>query len=111
MQQPKRLVSSWSRPRRRIAELTPEEQAGVRRALKALAIRYGTVKSLAKVMGCSTASINLAMRKPPSVALALLASRAAGVSISDVLGGKFPREDECPLCGHVKHSVPSKPTE
>jgi hypothetical protein len=111
MRQPTRLLSSWSARRPSLSELTPDEQGGVRRALKALVVRFGNTKALAKRMGCSVAGINLAIRKRPSVAMALLASRAAGVSVSDVLAGKFPREGECALCGHVKRTVPTKPEE
>jgi len=93
---------SWSIPRRRSpAELTPDEQAGVRRALKALRVRHG-VKVLAKLARCSAATLsNAASKRAPTVSTALLLARVAGVPVSDVLRGEWPRLGECPLCGHV----------
>ena len=84
------------------AALTPSEQAGVRRALTALRLRYPSIRDLARAMKCSRATIaNAAGRRAPTVALALLVARVAGTPISDVLTGQFPKPGTCLLCGQV----------
>lgn len=96
----------WSIPRRRrAAELTPDEQAGVRRALKALCVRYGTTTALAKALGSTQSTVVAAgRRRAPTVALALVVARVAGAPLSDVLSGAFPKPGECLLCGHVRRA-------
>lgn len=95
----------WQRPRRpsRIAGLSAEEQAHVRRALRVLRLRYGTTLALAEAMGVSVSALGHATRpiRPPSALLAVRVARAAGVPLGRLLVGGFPRPGECPMCGHV----------
>lgn len=98
---------SWRRSdaRSRRAELTPEEQANVRKALGVLRIRLGSQEKLAKAMGIQqTRLASLAgpsARKRPGAAIALYASRVAGVPVEDILSGAFPAPGACPMCGRV----------
>jgi hypothetical protein len=93
---------SWSIPRRaRPADLTADEQAGVRRALTALRLRHDTVARLVKALACSSSTLTRADTRPVTVAFALLVARAASAPLSDVLHGQWPAPGACMLCGHA----------
>jgi hypothetical protein len=96
----------WKKPRpatetRRSSDLTPEEQANARKAIRFLAIRLGGQAKLAKAMRATRATINLATSKrgKPSAGLALRAARVAGVGVEELLAGRWPVEGACPHCG------------
>lgn len=98
----------WKRPpppadaKRRPGKLTVEEQASVRVALKTLAIRYGGWPKLAKRMRVSANTLVGAMhkkRKGVGPGIALEVARTAGVTIDDVLAGRWPEPGSCPVCG------------
>jgi hypothetical protein len=84
-------------------ELTAEEQANVRAALRVLALRVGGQPKLAKALGVSVHRLGWSMKKngKPGAALALYAARLAAVPVEDVLSGAFPAPGACPMCGHV----------
>ena len=98
---------SWSRPRRpsRVSALTPAEHANVRMALRALRSRFGSVRTLAAALGVSDTTVwHCCGSRRPSVSLALQIARVAGVPITDVLTGRFPKSGACSRCGHVTRS-------
>jgi len=99
----------WKRPRppasanRRPGKLTPEEEACTRVALKFLAIRHGGWNKLAKrmrVSGYTLQSAALKKRRALAPGVALEVARVAGVTVDDVLAGRFPEPGSCPMCGH-----------
>lgn len=85
---------------RRSSDLTPEEQANVRTALRWLAKRHGGVRELAGLLKASytTVSRGCQNRGAPSAALAIRAARLAGQSVDRVLDGTWPGT-ACPQCG------------
>lgn len=84
-------------------DLTPEETANVRRALRFLRVRVGTAAKLGAAIGVPHKQIDkLCSRKGrPGVGMALRVARAAHVNVEDVLGGAWPPEGACPHCGRV----------
>jgi len=96
---------TWTKPKpanavRRSSDLTPEEQAHVRVALRFLSKRFGTYQKLAEAMAAKRATVLLAGRTGSvSAGIALRVARAAGVSFEDVLAGRFPTAGACPYCG------------
>jgi hypothetical protein len=75
-------------------ELTVEEQANVRRAIRFLRRRFGTWEALATAMGIKTETLwqGAACRtRRPTAGFALRAARVAGVRVEDVLSGWWPR--------------------
>jgi hypothetical protein len=96
----------WTKPRsatatRRSSDLTPEEQANARKAIRFLAKRFGTYRKLAEAIGAKRATVLLAGRTAGRVSagIALRVARVAGVSLEDVLAGRFPADGACPYCG------------
>ena len=98
----------WRKPRpanqtRRSSDLTPEEQANAKRALRLLRVRYGTAAKLAGALSASQATLvgALARAGKPSAGMAVRAARLAGVPIDDVLSGAWPVAGSCPHCGRA----------
>jgi hypothetical protein len=84
---------------RRSSDLTPEEQANVRKALRVLRIRIGTNRQLAEAMGANLSTLRSAIRTKVSGGIAIRAARVAGVPVDDLLTGKWPVPGCCPMCG------------
>lgn len=78
------------------ADLTAKEQAHVRTALAFLRARCGGVKPLARALRFSKQTL----RAPAGPTLAFRVARLAGVSVDDVLMGKYPPPGMCAHCGH-----------
>ena len=78
-----------------MSDLTAKEQANVRAALSFLKARYG-VKPLAKVLRVDRTTLNA----PATPTTAFRVARLAGVSVDDVLTGKYPPAGTCAHCGH-----------
>ena len=96
----------WARPRdpsktRHSSDLTPEEQANAKRALRVLRVRLGGTKKLAEALSANLATLGEALSKrgTPSAGLALRAARLAKVSVEAVLDGSWPVDGACPHCG------------
>jgi hypothetical protein len=82
------------------ADLSVDEQACVRRALRFLAKRHGTYAKLAASMKAKPATVMLAARSGTvSAGIALKAARVAKAPLEDVLAGRWPKPSMCPLCG------------
>lgn len=84
-----------------MTDLTSEEQARVRAALRYLHARIGHWKATAKALGFSPHTIRHVDHgeKNVSAALALRVARLAGAPVDDVLTGKYPPAGTCPHCG------------
>jgi hypothetical protein len=83
-------------------DLTTQEQAHVRSALKFLRARLGGWQPLAKVLrlGESTLGNVAGGHRAASIIIAFRVARLAKVGVDDVLAGKFPPPGTCPHCGH-----------
>jgi hypothetical protein len=81
-------------------DLTAEEQKNVRAALAFLRHRVGGWKSLARILHFTEKSLNhVGTGRKATPLMAFKISRLAGVSMDDVLTGKFPAPGTCPHCG------------
>ena len=97
---------TWAKPRhpterRTSSDLSPEEQANVRAAIRFLAKRFGAYAKLAQAMGAKRATVALAASKRGAVSagVALRVARAAGVPLEAILSGAWPSATACPHCG------------
>ena len=97
---------SWHAPRpanetRRASDLTPEEQANVKRALAVLVRRLGSRKALATALRVNPHTLHWYMQRRgrPTAGVAIRAARLAGVAVEELLAGKWPVEGACPHCG------------
>ena len=85
-----------------MSDLTTEEQINVRTALRHLRIRCGGWKPLAQALHFETRTLRHAVcDRGVSAAMAFRVARFVGVSIDDLLAGKYPASGACPYCGHV----------
>jgi hypothetical protein len=96
----------WRRrpPRRDPLGLAAEEQDHVRRALRALRVRYRNWKNVARALGVPMKSLERTLTgkdRPVAPGLAIKAARVAGVPVDDVLRGLVPRAGVCPACGQA----------
>jgi len=102
-----REPTTWKkRPRpadepRHSSDLTPNEQANVKKALAVLRIRFGSWAKVAAVMKSKVKTVEKAACSSgkPSAGLALRVARLAGAPMEDVLSGAWPKEGACPMCG------------
>jgi plasmid maintenance system antidote protein VapI len=82
--------------------LTEAEQENGRRALRYLRVRAGGWKALATALGFHRKSItNVSYGDGVSVHMVFRIARLAGVSVEDVISGRFPPPGACPHCGHT----------
>lgn len=87
--------------------LTPEEVQHVRTAIRNLARAYGTWGCLALVMGIPEHSLQQAVNRRngrPSAAMVLLAARAGGTTVEQILSGKIAPAGRCPTCGRAQEA-------
>lgn len=94
-------------------DMTPQEIANVRAALRFLQVRCGGWDALGKAIRARGGTLAYQMTKQaPTGGLAIRLARFAGVPVDDVLNGRFPVPGTCPHCGHCPaegpklHSVP-----
>lgn len=85
----------------RAPDLSDEEAAAVKRALRFLRTRVGTTTKLAAMLQVKRSLVERALSKRgrPGAGLAIRVARAARVSIEDVIRSVFPPEGACPHCG------------
>jgi hypothetical protein len=82
-------------------DLTAQEQAHARAALRFLRTRAGSWEQLAKVMRFRRSTIRDVLGGATVTArLAFRIARFAGTTVDDVIAGRFPPEGTCPYCGH-----------
>lgn len=86
----------------RASDLSKEEQANVRTALRFLHSRCGGWEALATAMCFNKDTFYRLSSRPITAAIAFRVARFAQVSIDDLLAGKYPAVGACPHCGHVK---------
>ena len=99
---------SWRKARpptetRRSSDLTPDEQANVRRALAVLVRRLGSRKALALALRVNPHTLHWyrQRRGRPTAGVAVRAARLAGVAVEELLAGRWPVEGASPHCGRV----------
>lgn len=80
--------------------LLPEEEAGVRKAMGALKVRYGSWRAVAVALKTDRTTITrvLHIRKRATAAFAVRVARLLNVPVSKVLAGRVPDEGRCPYC-------------
>lgn len=87
-------------------DLSKEEQAHVRAGVQFLHTRTGTWDDLAKMLKLGRQHlVDVVHGKPVTPKLAFRVARFAGISIDDLLTGKFPPDGTCPFCGHTKEET------
>lgn len=92
-------------------DLTADEQANVRAAMRFMRKRSGGWAALAKALRCTdSVLVRVAGGKLVSAGLAVRLARFAGVPVDDVLSGRFPVPGACPHCGRGPESAPSLPS-
>lgn len=86
-----------------MSDLTKEEQAHAREAVRFLSIRIGAT-AFPKAIHADPYTIRRVLdgRIPVSASLAVRVARLASVGVDDVLTGKFPPAGTCPHCGQVR---------
>lgn len=84
-----------------MSDLTAEEQAHVRAALRFLRARCGGWAPLAKALGFKDTTLSkVANGRVVAPLLAFRVARLVNVGVDDLLAGKFPSPGTCPHCGH-----------
>ena len=87
---------------RRSSDLTPDEQANVRRAIHVLRRRLGSYPALAAALRVNVKTLtNQGSKRAPSAAVAIRLARLAGVAVDHLLTGAWPVEGACPHCGRT----------
>ena len=86
---------------RRSSDLTPEEMAYAKVALRVLRLRVGTIRQLATELSANPKTLAAALSKKgkPTAGLMLRAARIAGVPLEEILSGAWPKPNSCPRCG------------
>lgn len=93
------------------SDLTKEEQAHVRTALRFLHRRFGSWEPLSVALGQDDSSLAHVARGDRAVSARLVfrVARLVKVGIDDLISGKYPAPGACPLCGHIAgQEEPSK---
>jgi hypothetical protein len=78
-----------------VSDLTSDEQKNVRTAVRFLRLRLGGGNALAKALRVDRRTLTA----PATPTTAYRVARLAGVSVDDVLAGRFPPAGTCPHCG------------
>jgi hypothetical protein len=92
-------------------DLTAQEQTNVRTALHFLRNRCGGWAPLGKALHFKDATLGtVAGGRPVSPTLAFRVARLGGVTVDDVLAGRFPAPGTCPHCGHYEAPAPAVPS-
>jgi hypothetical protein len=88
--------------------LSPEEQENGRRALRFLRFRAGGWKPMAAALGFTRKTLTNVSEKTKGVSVNLVfqIARMAGVSVEDVISGRFPPPGACLHCGHAPSTSP-----
>jgi hypothetical protein len=88
-----------------MSDLTKEEQVNVRTALRYLRARCGGWAPVSKALRFrGTTLVHVVGGQTVSASLAVRVARLAGVSVDDVLTGRYPEVGTCPYCGHRPES-------
>lgn len=82
-----------------MSDLTAEEQKNVRAAIRFLRIGCGGWMQLSKTLRFTRSTLQKGAITP---AVVFRVARFVGVSIDDLLSGRFPPEGTCPHCGRAR---------
>jgi hypothetical protein len=83
-----------------VSDLTTQEQAHVRAALRFLRAKCGGWRAVGKVLRVQRSTLGHALSKRTiSASLAVRVARFVGVGVDDLLTGQFPPPGTCPHCG------------
>ena len=94
------------------SDLTAQEQTHVRTALRFLHARFGNWEALAKALHFKRSTLGDVLGGASATAsLAFRVARFAGVTVDDVIAGRFPPAGTCPYCGHAKDQSASSSIE
>jgi hypothetical protein len=86
-----------------VSDLTAQEQANVRTALRFLRSRCGGWAPLGKALHLKDTTLcNVARGRAATPTLAFRVARLGGVGVDDVLAGRYPAPGTCPHCGHCE---------
>lgn len=88
-------------------DLTAEEQANVRQAIRALQRRWRNRKALAKALRIAPSTLNhvaYEKRVGVSAAITFRVAKLADVAVDTILKGEWPPAVTCPRCGHRKET-------
>jgi hypothetical protein len=89
-------------------DLTPVEQTNVRTALRFLRNRCGGWAPLGKALHIGESTLaHIVKGRTASPTLAFRVARLGGVTVDDVLTGRFPAPGTCPHCGHCEQLAAS----
>jgi hypothetical protein len=92
-----------------VTDLTTQEQAHVRVALRFLRTRCGWA-SLAKVLHINERTARyIASGRTVTPTLAFRVARLAKVGVDELLAGRFPPPGTCPHCGHCEPAPVDQP--
>jgi hypothetical protein len=93
--------------RRTSTDLTPNEQANVKRALRAMGRLFRSYARLALAMQAKHETVKDAAKDRGRVTagLALRLARVARVSVETIIDGVFTPPDQCPYCGRTRSST------
>lgn len=84
-----------------MSDLTTQEQAHVRTALRFMRTRFGAWAAVSQALQFKESTLaNVMAGHPASASMAIRVARLAGVPVDDVLTGKYPAPGTCPHCGH-----------
>ena len=85
-----------------MSDLDEKEQKHVRTALRFLRVRVGAWAPVADALHLAYDTIEKVVngRRPVTASLALRTARLAGVSVDDLLAGRY-LPGACPHCGHA----------
>ena len=83
--------------------LTSEQERHVRAAMAVLRIRFGSFAKVAKAMKVQRKTVerHASGRGRPTPGMAIRVASLVGVTVDEVLTGKFPLEGSCPYCGRI----------
>ena len=86
-----------------MSDLTAKEQDNVRAAIRFIHARCGTWVNAAKALRAQPGTLlKSANGRAVSASTAVRVARFAGVTVDDVLTGKYPPAGTCPHCGHCR---------
>lgn len=89
-----------------MTDLTTEEQANVRTALRFLRVRAGGWEPVARALHFDPSLLGkVTSGRTVTASMAVRVARLAHVGVDDVLTGRYPNPNACPHCGQV--SVPA----
>jgi hypothetical protein len=84
----------------RSLDLTLDQQAHVRKALRFLQVRAGGLKELAASLGIAHKTLgNVISTRTVTASVALRAARIACIPLEELIEGRWPKEGTCPHCG------------